>query len=101
MPDVRIRLFVSSPGDVADERRRVEFVVERLNTKFEGRVRIEPIRWEEHYYSAHDTFQRQLPQAAECDVVVAIFRARLGTRLPPGCPTLPNGEPYPSGTCPY
>ena len=48
MPET-VCLFVSSPGDVADERQRVELVVERLNTEFEGRVRIKLIRWEEHY----------------------------------------------------
>jgi tetratricopeptide (TPR) repeat protein len=93
-----LRLFVSSPGDVPDERRRVDLVVERLNTEFEGRVRIETIRWETSYYSAHDTFQKQIPEAADCDVVVAVFRGRLGTPLPAGFPPLPTGEPYPSGT---
>ena len=77
-----LRLFVSSPGDVPDERRRVDLVVERLNAEFEGRVSIETIRWETSYYSAHDTFQKQIPEAANCDVVVAVFRARLGTPLP-------------------
>jgi hypothetical protein len=40
-----LRIFVSSPGDVPDERRRVDLVVERLNTEFAERVRIETIRW--------------------------------------------------------
>ena len=92
MPEQVLRLFVSSPGDVQDERRRVELVVERLNAEFEGRARIEPIRWEKSYYSAHDTFQRQIPEAAECDLVIAVFRARLGTPLPAHFPRLPNGE---------
>ncbi len=93
-----LRLFVSSPGDVPGERRRIDLVVERLNAEFAGRVRIETMRWERSYYSAHDTFQGQIPEAAECDVVVAVFRGRLGTPLPPAFPTLPGGEPYPSGT---
>jgi tetratricopeptide (TPR) repeat protein len=97
-PEQILRLFVSSPGDVADERRRVEIVVERLNAEFKGRVRIAAVRWETEYYSAHDTFQKQIPEASGCDVVVAIFRARLGTELPADFPRLPTGEPYPSGT---
>jgi hypothetical protein len=92
------RLFVSSPGDVSDERRRVELVVERLNSDFLERMRIEVIRWEIAYYSAHETFQKQIPEAADCDVVVAVFRARLGTQLPETFPHLPSGEAYPSGT---
>ncbi len=93
-----LRLFVSSPGDVAGERRRIDLVVDRLNAEFAGRVRIETVRWELSYYSAHETFQRQIPEAAECDVVVAVFRGRLGTPLPAAFPPLPSGEPYPSGT---
>ncbi len=80
------------------ERQRVDLVVERLNSEFEGLVRIETIRWETAYYSAHDTFQKQIPEAANCDVVIAIFRTRLGSKLPAGFPTQPSGEPYPSGT---
>jgi hypothetical protein len=98
MPEQTLRLFVSSPGDVADERRRVEIVVERLNGEFNGRVQIETMRWETEFYSAHDTFQKQIPEASACDVVVAIFRARLGTELPNDFPKLPSGESYPSGT---
>jgi hypothetical protein len=98
LPEQVLRLFVSSPGDVPDERRRVDLVVERLNTEFEGRVRIEAIRWETSYYAAHETFQKQIPEAADCDVVVAVFRARLGTPLPAGFRRLPSGDPFPSGT---
>jgi tetratricopeptide (TPR) repeat protein len=98
MTEQVLRLFVSSPGDVAGERRRIDLVVERLNAEFAGRVRIETVRWELSYYSAHDTFQRQIPEAAECDVVVAVFRGRLGTPLPAAFPRLSSGEPYPSGT---
>ena len=98
MTEQVLRIFVSSPGDVPDERRRVDLVVERLNTEFAERVRIETIRWESAYYSAHDTFQKQIPEAADCDLVVAVFRARLGTELPAAFPHLPSGEPYPSGT---
>ena len=98
MSEVVLRLFVSSPGDVSGERRRIDLVVERLNAEFAGRVRIETVRWELSYYSAHETFQRQIPEAAECDVVVAVFRGRLGTPLPAAFPPLPSGEPYPSGT---
>ena len=68
MTEQVLRIFVSSPGDVPDERRRVDLVVERLNTEFAERVRIETIRWESAYYSAHETFQKQIPEAADCDV---------------------------------
>lgn len=98
MPEHHLRIFVSSPGDVDDERRRVDLVAERLNAEFTGRVRLKTVRWETSYYSAHETFQKQIPEAVDCDVVVAIFRSRLGTELPASFTRLPSGEAYPSGT---
>jgi eukaryotic-like serine/threonine-protein kinase len=93
-----VRLFVSSPGDVDDERKRVAFVAERLNGEYAGLARFETIRWETKFYTAHDTFQKQIPEAADCDIVIAIFWARLGSELPPDFPRMPDGQPYPSGT---
>ena len=93
------RLFLSSPGDVAVERRRIAAVVSRLNGECAGRARIDVIRWEIERYQAHATFQAQIPQAVECDLVLTIFKWRLGTALPPNFPErLPTGEPFPSGT---
>jgi hypothetical protein len=92
------RLFVSSPGDVAAERARAEAVVEKLNAEFKDRARFDAVFWEDHFYSAHETFQEQIPEAADCDLVVAIFRARLGSPLPSAFKRQPDGEPYPSGT---
>jgi len=94
----RVRIFVSSPGDVGHERRRVDRVVERLNGEFAGVAQLETIRWETEFYRADTTFQAQIPAAAECDIVVAVFRARLGTELPPDFERMPDGKPYPSGT---
>src|ERR1019366_8322949 len=94
-----IRLFISSPSDVAAERRRAAMVAERLNSEFAGRLRIEPILWEEHFYSSHGGFQDQIAEAATCDIVVAIFGGRLGTPFPDSFPAHPvTGKPYPSGT---
>ncbi|MFL5288458.1 MAG: hypothetical protein ACJ8AW_47765, partial [Rhodopila sp.] len=94
-----IRLFISSPADVSAERRRAALVVERLNGEFAGRVRIEPVLREEYFYSAHAGFQDQITEAATCDIVIAIFGGRIGTRLPDSFPRHPTtGQPYPSGT---
>jgi len=94
----RFRIFVSSPGDVDHERRRVDRVVQRLNGEFAGIAWLEAIRWETEFYQAHATFQAQIPASTECDIVVAIFRGRLGTELPPEFERQPDGSPYPSGT---
>ncbi len=94
----QVRIFVSSPADARFERSRLERVVERLNGEFQGVARLTPIRWETEFYKAHDTFQAQIPEAAQCDLVMAIFRGRLGTELPPDFPPMADGKPYPSGT---
>ena len=80
------------------ERRRVDLLAQRLNAEYGATVRFETIRWETTYYKAHTTFQSQIPEASQCDIVVAIFWSRLGTELPSGFATMPDGEPYPSGT---
>jgi hypothetical protein len=57
------------------------------------------IRWETKFYSGDAGFQPQIPEAAECDIVIGIFRHRIGPELPPTfAPRLPDGSPYPSGT---
>ena len=93
-----LTLFVSSPGDVRRERERVDLIVERLNAEYQGRARIQTIRWETSYYSSHETFQAQIPEASACDLVLAIFGARLGSPLPESFPAMPSGERYPSGS---
>jgi tetratricopeptide (TPR) repeat protein len=93
-----IKLFVSSPGDVMPERDRVERVVRRLNASLQNAAAIEVVRWEHRYYTADSTFQTQITDSGECDIVVSIFWQRLGTPLPPEFERMPNGEPYPSGT---
>ena len=93
-----VRVFVSSPGDVEHERRRVDRVAERLNGEFAGIARIETIRWQNSFYGAPADFQGRIPEAADCDVVIAIFWSRLGPELPPDFPRMPDGEPYPSAT---
>lgn len=97
-----IRLFVSSPSDVAAERQAVERVARRVEGLFDG-VKIEVYRWEkDHYYSAHTGFQEQIAEIGGFDLVVGVLWSRLGSPLPPGfaarMPPPREGEPYPSGT---
>ena len=94
----QVRLFVSSPGDARFERSRLERVAERLNGEFQDVARLIPVRWETEFYKAHQSFQAQIPEAARCEIVVAIFRGRLGTALPTDFPRMTDGDPYPSGT---
>lgn len=93
------KLFVSSPGDVMVERRRIDNVVGRINGEFAGVARLEAIRWETEFYQAYSTFQAQIPRSTECDLVIGILRWRLGTELPPDfAEKLPGDRLFPSGT---
>ena len=93
------KLFVSSPGDVMVERRRVENVASRLNGEFAGVARLEAVRWEIEFYQAYSTFQAQIPRSIDCDLVIGILKWRLGTELPREFgEKLPDNQPFPSGT---
>jgi len=97
-----IRLFVSSPSDVAAERLAVDRVARRVEGLFDG-VKIEVYRWEkDHYYSAHTGFQEQIAEIGGFYLVVGVLWSRLGSPLPPGfaarMPPPRDGEGYPSGT---
>lgn len=90
------RVFLSSPGDVQQERDRAELIVRRLNAERVDHTQFELVRWEQEYYSATADFQSQIPKPADCDLVVCIFWKRLGTELPQSY-TRPDGT-IPTGT---
>lgn len=94
----RVRIFVSSPVDVAPERGRMQAVAAKLNRDYGGIVRFETVLWEEHFYKADRSFQPQIPEAMACDILVSILWTRIGTELPADFARMPNGKPYPSGT---
>ncbi len=45
-PMKTIRIFISSPGDVAVERERAKRVVESLRKRYAGRLALETVLWE-------------------------------------------------------
>ena len=92
-----IRIFISSPGDVAEERALTRKVIERLQGEYSGRVKLEPIYWEHEPLLATQTFQEQITRPSETDIVITILWSRLGTRLPAQF-TKPDGSRYESGT---
>lgn len=92
-----IRIFISSPGDVFEERTLAQRVIERVQSEFAGRAVLEPIFWEHEPLLATATFQTQITRPAEADVMVAILWSRLGTRLPRDF-TRADGSRYESGT---
>ncbi|HET6387701.1 MAG TPA: hypothetical protein VFJ58_30300 [Armatimonadota bacterium] len=98
MPALTIRIFVSSPGDVGQERVISARVIERLQGEFAGYAQLEAILWEHEPLRATDHFQSQIATPSNADIVVCILWSRLGTRLPPDKFARPDGTPYASGT---
>ncbi|UWE10310.1 nSTAND1 domain-containing NTPase [Actinacidiphila bryophytorum] len=105
---IHLRVFVSSPGDVAAERAVVRSVVEQLQYDpfVRGRVTFEVVAWDQPGGGAPMTatetpqasVNRGLPRPSECDIVVVVLWSRMGTPLPFPEYTRPDGGPYPSGT---
>jgi WD40 repeat protein len=97
MLSTKFCVFVSSPGDVEEERVIAERILRRLADRFAGVVTVKWVFWEHEPLAATDTFQAQIPPTSDSDVVICILWARLGTRLPAKI-TRPDGTPYESGT---
>ncbi|MDA7980401.1 MAG: hypothetical protein MPJ50_16710 [Pirellulales bacterium] len=77
----KLRIFLSSPGDVGLERDLAQQVVERLQGEFGARVWLETIRWEDRPVRATAAFQPQIIPPSQTDIVVCILWSRLGTPL--------------------
>jgi hypothetical protein len=83
----RLRVFISSPGDVEDERRQCGEVVQELNTTLralipERDVEMELVRWETHTHpditgSPQDVIGQQIDP--DYDIFLGIMWSRFGT----------------------
>ena len=92
-----LRIFLSSPGDVAEERALAEIVFRRIADEVGDAARLELVIWEHEPLFAHTGFQQQIERPSQCDLVVSILWSRLGTRLPADFAPEPGKEP-PTGT---
>jgi len=98
-----IRIFVSSPGDVNDERKIALDVIEQLPYRptFREKVAFRVIAWDKPgagtpmraTLTPQDAINKGLPTPAECDIVIVLFWSRMGT---PFIHT--DGIEYQSGT---
>lgn len=106
MAPVHLRVFLSSPSDVAAERAVATEVLESLprEAAWRGRVTIEIISWDDPSAPAslvatmppQQAVVRVLPPPSECDLTVVILWSRMGTPL--DGERKANGSPYLSGT---
>jgi len=78
----KLKVFISSPGDVINERRIVRLIINQLNEELVEKVFLTPIFWEDEPLLATDTFQSQIYPAKDCDIYLGIFWSRLGSPLP-------------------
>ena len=92
-----ISIFVSSPGDVAQERTLVERVIRRLRDEYAGIRDIQSVLWEQQPLLASSGFQEQIPRASDSDILVCILWSRLGTPVGPVL-RRNDGTLYSSGT---
>jgi WD40 repeat protein len=81
MPQV-VRIFISSPGDVPDERLRAELTIDKLAQEFRRDVELQCYRWEFEAKLASDHFQDAIEPPSKFDIVILILWSRLGTPLP-------------------
>lgn len=93
-----LKIFVSSPGDVGEERELARRVIERLSGEFRARAVLVPILWEHEPILSTSSFQGQITRPSEADIVVCVLWTRLGTRLPAGFEKRADGSTYESGT---
>lgn len=77
-----IRIFISSPGDVANERQICGKIIERLQGRYWSLIRIEDVFWENEALRATGTFQDEIDDPAECEIVIGIIWTKMGSPLP-------------------
>jgi Uncharacterized conserved protein len=103
-----VRIFISSPGDVTEERAMARALIDAELPKdpaFCERLQLRSIAWDdpaaqialEATKSPQDSVNDALPRPAACDIVIVILGAHMGTPLPDDM-RKPDGEPYLSGT---
>lgn len=95
-----LRIFISSPGDVRQERLIAKKVIAELNRIYGAYVHLEPIMWEDLPLEATSSFQQGIDyfvNEAPVDIAVFILWSRLGSTLGRSF-MKSDGTEYSSGT---
>lgn len=98
-----LRVFISSPGDVPEERKIANEVIEALPYRpaFRDRIAFRIIAWDRPgadtpmlgSLTPQEAINRGLPKPSECDICLVIFWKRMGTPFIDA-----DGTAYESGT---
>jgi hypothetical protein len=102
------RIFLSSPGDVSEERQLARKVIKEelpVDPFLRGRVALDVVSWDDPgapvpmlaHLTPQEAVDRGLPKPSECDFVVVILWGRFGSPLEDSR-RKPDGERYLSGT---
>jgi len=105
-----LRIFLASPGDVADERSLARDLIALLpyDPLLAGKITLEVVAWDSPgvgvpmlaTMNPQQAIREGLPRPSQCDIVVVIFWARIGSPIDPGWEPgrKPDGQLYRSGT---
>lgn len=104
---LHLRIFLSSPGDVTDERSIAHKIFENIqyDPLLRGKVTLEIVAWDKAgsdtpllaTMTPQEAINLGLPKPSECDICITIFWSRLGTPLPDTYKKT-DGSRYLSGT---
>src|SRR5580698_8151997 len=78
----KLRIFVSSPGDVKAAREIAALTIERLAQEYARFFAVEPYFWDYEAMLAAGQFQDPAEPPSAFDIVVLILWSRLGALLP-------------------
>lgn len=105
---MKLRFFISSPGDLLEERNLAQETIEQYLQKDEfvrDEVTCQVVRWDDPAapvpmpatLTPQEAVDRELHHPAQCDVVIVVLWSRMGTPLPDTFKRL-DGTTYQSGT---
>jgi len=102
-----LHIFLSSPGDVSRERQLAREVIDRIQSEraYRDRLKLEVVAWDKPgagtampaQFEPQEAIDHGLKKPSECDIVIVIFWARMGTLLSEKY-LKPDGSRYRSGT---
>lgn len=95
-----IRIFISSPGNVKEERTKAEQVIADLQQLYASQAYLQPVLWDDLALPATASFQESIDYLLgqkPIEIAVFILWSRLGSPLGASI-TRPDGSAYRSGT---
>jgi len=102
-----LHIFLSSPGDVSRERQLAREVIDQLESEraYKYHLKLELVAWDKPgadtampaQLEPQEAINQGLKKPSECDIVIVIFWARMGTPLSEKYHK-PDGSRYRSGT---